>query len=54
MEKVVEERLGYKGVYLNVDFYFGFVYWKLGIFSDLFIFVFVIVCVVGWLVYWKE
>ncbi|MCL2926161.1 MAG: citrate synthase, partial [Trichodesmium sp. MAG_R04] len=31
IEKVVEEKLGHKGVYPNVDFYSGLVYRKLGI-----------------------
>ncbi len=54
MEKVVEERLGHKGVYPNVDFYSGLVYRKLGIPSDLFTPVFAIARVAGWLAHWKE
>ena len=54
MEKVVEDRLGHKGVYPNVDFYSGLVYRKLGIPSDLFTPVFAIARVAGWLAHWKE
>ncbi|MGD1809194.1 citrate synthase [Dapis sp. BLCC M126] len=54
MEKVVEEKLGHKGIYPNVDFYSGLVYRKLGIPSDLFTPVFAIARVAGWLAHWKE
>ena len=54
MEKVVEEKLGYKGIHPNVDFYSGLVYRKLGIPSDLFTPVFAIARVAGWLAHWKE
>lgn len=54
MEKIVEERLGHKGIYPNVDFYSGLVYRKLGIPSDLFTPVFAIARVAGWLAHWKE
>ncbi len=54
MEKVVEEKLGHKGIYSNVDFYSGLVYRKLGIPNDLFTPVFVIARVAGWLAHWKE
>ncbi|MCL2930990.1 MAG: citrate synthase [Trichodesmium sp. MAG_R03] len=54
IEKVVEEKLGHKGVYPNVDFYSGLVYRKLGIPSDLFTPVFAIARVAGWLAHWKE
>lgn len=53
-EKAVEERLGYKGIYANVDFYSGLVYRKLGIPRDLFTPVFAIARVAGWLAHWKE
>jgi citrate synthase len=54
LEKAVEERLGKKGIYPNVDFYSGLVYRKLGIPSDLFTPVFAIARVSGWLAHWKE
>jgi len=54
LEKAVEEKLGKKGIYPNVDFYSGLVYRKLGIPSDLFTPVFAIARVSGWLAHWKE
>lgn len=54
LEKLVEERLGHKGIYANVDFYSGLVYSKLGIPTDLFTPVFAIARVAGWLAHWKE
>ena len=54
LEKVVEEKLGYKGVYANVDFYSGLVYRRLGIPIDLFTPVFAISRTAGWLAHWKE
>lgn len=54
MERVVEEKLGYKGIYANVDFYSGLVYRKLGIPTDLFTPIFAIARVAGWLAHWKE
>jgi citrate synthase len=54
MERVVEEKLGHKGIYPNVDFYSGLVYKKLGIPTDLFTPVFAIARVAGWLAHWKE
>ncbi|MDT9252728.1 MAG: citrate synthase [Limnospira sp. PMC 1254.20] len=54
LEKVVQERLGHKGIYANVDFYSGLVYRKLGIPSDLFTPIFAIARVAGWLAHWKE
>lgn len=54
MERVVEEKLGHKGIYPNVDFYSGLVYRKLGIPTDLFTPIFAIARVVGWLAHWKE
>jgi citrate synthase len=54
VEKVVEERLGHKGIYANVDFYSGLVYRKLGIEPDLFTPMFAISRVAGWLAHWKE
>ncbi|MGD1866853.1 MAG: citrate synthase [Phormidesmis sp.] len=54
LEIVVEEKLGHKGVYPNVDFYSGLVYRKLGIPTDLFTPIFAIARVAGWLAHWKE
>ena len=54
VEKIVEDRLGAKGIYPNVDFYSGLVYKKLGIPSDLFTPIFAIARVAGWLAHWKE
>ncbi|MEM8778632.1 MAG: citrate synthase [Cyanobacteria bacterium P01_G01_bin.49] len=54
LEKVVEEMLGSKGIYANVDFYSGLVYRKLDIPSDLFTPIFAIARVAGWLAHWKE
>ena len=54
LEKVVEEKLGQKGIYANVDFYSGLVYQKLSIPTDLFTPVFAIARVAGWLAHWKE
>ncbi len=54
LEQAVEERLGEKGIYPNVDFYSGLVYSKLGIPTDLFTPVFAISRTAGWLAHWKE
>jgi citrate synthase len=54
MEKAVEDRLGHKGIYPNVDFYSGLLYRKLGIPTDLFTPVFAIARTAGWLAHWKE
>ena len=54
LEKVIEGKLGSKGIYPNVDFYSGLVYKKLGIPSDLFTPLFAIARVAGWLAHWKE
>jgi len=54
LEQVVEEKLGHKGIYANVDFYSGVVYRKMGIPIDLFTPVFAIARVAGWLAHWKE
>ncbi|MGC9504718.1 citrate synthase [Baaleninema sp.] len=54
LERIVEERLGSKGIYANVDFYSGLVYRKLGIPTDLFTPIFAIARVAGWLAHWKE
>lgn len=54
LERAVEEKLGHKGIYPNVDFYSGLVYRKMGIPTDLFTPVFAIARVAGWLAHWKE
>jgi citrate synthase len=54
MERIVEEKLGHRGIYANVDFYSGLVYRKLGIPTDLFTPIFAIARVAGWLAHWKE
>jgi len=54
MERIVEEKLGHKGIFPNVDFYSGLVYRKMGIPTDLFTPVFAIARVAGWLAHWKE
>jgi len=54
LERVVEEKLGHKGIYANVDFYSGLVYKRLGIPTDLFTPIFAIARVAGWLAHWKE
>jgi citrate synthase len=54
LEKAVEEKLAYRGIYPNVDFYSGLVYRKLGIPTDLFTPIFAIARVAGWLAHWKE
>ena len=54
VEKIIEEKLGAKGIYPNVDFYSGLLYKKLGIPNDLFTPIFAIARVAGWLAHWKE
>jgi citrate synthase len=54
LERVIEDKLGTKGIYPNVDFYSGLVYRKLGIPDDLFTPIFAIARVSGWLAHWKE
>jgi citrate synthase len=54
LERVVEDNLGQKGIYANVDFYSGLVYQRLGIPTDLFTPIFAIARVAGWLAHWKE
>ncbi len=54
MERAIEEKLGHKGIYPNVDFYSGLVYRKMGIPIDLFTPIFAIARVAGWLAHWKE
>jgi citrate synthase len=54
LEQAVEEKLGHRGIFPNVDFYSGLVYRKLGIPTDLFTPVFAISRTAGWLAHWKE
>jgi citrate synthase len=54
MERIIEEKLGHKGIYPNVDFYSGLVLRKMGIPTDLFTPIFAIARVAGWLAHWKE
>jgi citrate synthase len=54
LEEVLEESLGARGIYPNVDYYSGLVYRKMGIPSDLFTPVFAIARVAGWLAHWSE
>lgn len=54
LEKVMEEKVGHKGVYPNVDFYSGIVYDKMGIPVELFTPIFAIARVSGWLAHWLE
>lgn len=50
IEKIIVDCMGVKGIYFNVDFYFGIVYSDLGIKKEYFIFIFVLVCISGWCV----
>jgi len=54
MEEIMEEKLGPKGIYPNVDFYSGIIYQSLGIPRDLFTPIFAIGRVAGWLAHWLE
>jgi citrate synthase len=54
LEKQMEQLVGSKGIYPNVDFYSGIVYEKLGIPIDLFTPVFAIGRVAGWLAHLLE
>jgi citrate synthase len=54
LEEVLEESLGVRGIYPNVDYYSGLVYRKMGIPADLFTPVFAIARVAGWLAHWNE
>ena len=54
LERVLEEYLGTRGIYPNVDYYSGLVYRKMGIPADLFTPVFAIARVAGWLAHWNE
>ena len=54
LERVVEAKLGKKGIYPHVDFYSGLVYRQLGIPRELFTPILAIARVAGWLAHWKE
>jgi citrate synthase len=54
LEKAVEERLGSRQIYANIEFYSGLIYRQLGISSDLFTPIFATARAVGWLAHWKE
>jgi citrate synthase len=54
LERVLEEYLGPRGIYPNVDYYSGLVYRKMGIPADLFTPVFAIARVAGWLAHLNE
>jgi citrate synthase len=54
LETQMEQRVGEKGIYPNVDFFSGIVYAKLGIATDLFTPVFGLSRVVGYLAHWRE
>lgn len=41
-------------LYLNVDFYLGIIFKVIGILIEMFIVIFVFVCIVGWISYWLE
>ena len=54
LERLMEARVGAKGIYPNVDFFSGIVYSKLGIAIDLFTPVFGLSRVAGYLAHWRE
>jgi citrate synthase len=54
LEKSMEELVGDKGVYPNVDFYSGIVYERLGIPTDIFTPIFAMARTAGWLSHWLE
>ena len=54
LEETMEELVGSKGVYPNVDFYSGIVYEKLGIPTDIFTPIFAMARTAGWLSHWLE
>lgn len=53
-EKVMEEKLGAKGIYPNVDFYSGIIYRALGIPTNMFTVMFALGRLPGWIAQWKE
>jgi citrate synthase len=54
VDKVVDEKLGHKKLYPNVDFYSGIVFKGIGIPTELFTPIFAIGRVSGWLAHWLE
>lgn len=58
LEQVMQEKLGSRGIFPNLDLYSGMVYHQLGIASDLFTPIFAIARVSGWtahvLEYWRD
>ncbi|MDH5674734.1 MAG: citrate synthase [Myxococcales bacterium] len=54
LETQMEELVGQKGIYPNVDFYSGILYDKMGIPTDLFTPIFAIARISGWLAHWLE
>ncbi len=54
LERQMEDLVGHKGVYANVDYYSGIVYQKIGIPRDLFTPVFAIARIAGWLAHLLE
>ncbi|MBI4719486.1 MAG: citrate synthase [Planctomycetes bacterium] len=54
IERLMQEQVGHKGVWPNVDFYSGIVYRELGIPTDCFTPVFAMARAPGWLAHWLE
>lgn len=54
VEKVAMEHLSSKGIYPNVDFYSGIIYYELGIPVDMYTSIFAMARISGWLAHWKE
>lgn len=54
LERAVEERLGDRQIYANIELYSGLIYRQLGIPSDLFTPIFATARAAGWLAHWKE
>ncbi|HOJ76543.1 MAG TPA: citrate/2-methylcitrate synthase [Bacillota bacterium] len=54
MEKYVQERLGKKNLYPNVDFWSGLFYKALGVPTEYFTTIFAMARSVGWLAHWME
>ena len=54
LEAALEQLVGHKGIYPNVDFYSGIIYQKLGVPTDLFTPIFAIARTAGWLAHWLE
>jgi citrate synthase len=54
LERQMEQLVGHKGIYPNVDFYSGILYEKMGIPTDLFTPIFAVARVAGWLAHLVE